>query len=292
MPPDKPKRYRNDPVPEEVVGAYAQMIETLFNWRGKIEAKPGGPKCLMMSEEAREMFIEYYDAIEEERASLSSGTMKSSLAKLSGYVLRIALVLRIAEFASNCPVGNIPTHFPVVDEKTMAGAITLIKWFRRETQRVIQRVRPTEVIVGDREVSSILQHLESRPHTTARKVAQNIAAFDGKGGTDKAEKKLEDMVLKGLLVGQDRKAGNGIQVKIYSLPCVPNTETYAYTYAISESDPQEGENSVGVGEDLYAYITVAPTTAPKDKPTDAVTDSIFESAESKMWEDDIPLYSE
>lgn len=92
-----------------------------------------------------------------------------------------------------------------------------MEWFRRETQRVLQIVQPTEVIEGDKEVVAILKHLAKYGETCRRKVAQYERPFKGDGGMERAEKKLEEMLQKGQLIGEVRKSGNGMDVKWYSL---------------------------------------------------------------------------
>lgn len=150
------------------------------------------------------MYDEYHDEIADERASLPSGAMKATLSKLSGYVMRIALTLHIADFASSCPDGEVPKGIPRIDEETMKSAIILTKWYRREAQRILQMVCPDEVVAGDGEVAAILGHLKKHGKTTARKVAQNLKAFSGAGGTEQASKKLEEMVTSGLLIHDDQ----------------------------------------------------------------------------------------
>jgi hypothetical protein len=107
-----------------------------------------------------------------------------------------------------------------------------------------------------------MRHLDNREHTTARKIAQNLAAFKGDGGTDRAEKKLDEMVQKGQLVSSERDAPNGVKVKYYSLPRVPVELT-----ADSENDVDWDGFDVdwdGEEEKYRGYFTTAPK--PKEKP--------------------------
>lgn len=214
MPPDTPKHLNKEPVPEDVENAYNGMINTLFSWRKKAKATPAAPCCLPLTPEAMVLFEEYHDELADERASLPSGTMKANLSKLSGYVMRIALTLHIADFASTCSDGKVPKRIPRIDEKAMQAAITLTQWYRREAQRILLMVRPNEVVTGDKEVAAILGHLKKHGKTDARKVAQNIKAFGGAGGTDKATEKLEGMVKTGLLIADDQSPTK----RVYSLP--------------------------------------------------------------------------
>jgi hypothetical protein len=251
MPPDTSRHINDDFIPEDVENAYHRMINTLFSWRNKARSTPTNPCRLPLTPAAKALFDEYHNKLEDERASLPLGAMKAILSKLSGYAMRIALTLHIAHFASHFPDGQVPIEFPRIDEKTMKAAIILTKWYRREAQRVLLMLRPTEIVDGDKDVASILGHVQNRGgQTTARFVAQNITTFDGDGGTERATKKLEEMVQKGLLIADDQKRKNGKLVRVYSFP----STTYADNgYAI----PDEIDNGVdsvgdGVGGDFDA----------------------------------------
>jgi hypothetical protein len=63
-----------------------------------------------------------------------------------------------------------------------------------------------------------LKHLEGREHTTARLVTQYVSAFSGRGGSERATEKLEQMCKNGLLVVNNLKASNGRPIRVYALP--------------------------------------------------------------------------
>ena len=218
------------------------MIDSLFFWRGKLRGSPGSPYLVKLTPEAKRLFANYHDDLIDDRCSLPSGAMKASLSKLSGYVPRIALTLHVARVASTCPVEQCPPGVPDIDAETMKAAITLTEWFRRETQRVLQVMQPGEVVEGDKEIGAILNHLTNgdRNETEARTVAQNLRPFR-EAGMAGAEKKLDEMVAKGLLTVEQRKADNGVEVKYYSLPVTANAANANAIFAPIQ------ENSVGVG---------------------------------------------
>lgn len=168
MAPDLPRHFSMLSVPQEIIAAYEKLIETLFFWREKLkEVTPCNPYLVKLTHEAEELFADYYNTLADDRSSLPSGAMKASLSKLSGYVPRIALTLHVAHYASKCPTGKCPRSIPDVDATTMRSAITLVEWFRHETQRVLQIMQPSEVIEGDKEMVAILKHLADRDETTA-----------------------------------------------------------------------------------------------------------------------------
>jgi membrane protease YdiL (CAAX protease family) len=72
---------------------------------------------------------------------------------MSGYVLRLALTLHIAEVAGSSEDDTPPESIPPITVGTMGSAILLVEWYRRETQRILQRVRPGSGIVVDKEVT-------------------------------------------------------------------------------------------------------------------------------------------
>ena len=228
MPPDTPRYFDDNPIPEEVAEAYYRLIDTLFTWRSDTGVTPDEPYRVQLTPEAKEMFADFHNSLADDRNSLVAGVMKSILSKMSGYALRIALVLHIAEIAGNSTDDNFPDDIPAITAETMGKAITLVKWYRREGQRILQRVQPSASVTVDREVTAILKHVQNQGgQTTARLVSQYIAAFSGRGGSERAAFKLEQMCRNGLLTADDRKASNGRPVRVYS------TIT-ATTYADSE----------------------------------------------------------
>ena len=221
MPPDIPKPINYDFIPEDVENTYNRLINTLFSWRKKAQSTPATPCRLPLTPVAKELFDEYHDELENERAALPSGIMKATLSKLKGYIMRIALTLHIADFASSYPNGKVPRRIPRIGEEAMQAAITIVKWFRREDQRILEVICPNEVLSGDKEITAILGHIQRREgrSTTARIVRQNINAFDCVGGSKMAEQKLEEMVTSGLLIHD----GQLLKKRVYSLP----STTYA-----------------------------------------------------------------
>jgi competence protein ComGC len=180
-----------------------------------------------LTPEAKEMFADFHNGLADDRNSLVAGIMKSILSKMSGYALRIALVLHIAEIASNSADDNFPDSIPAITADTMGKAITLVEWFKREGQRIIGRVQPNASVTVDREVTAILKHIDNQGgETTARLVSQYVNAFSGRGGSERASLKLESMCRNGLLTANDTRATNGRRIRVYS----PATAT---TYAVN-----------------------------------------------------------
>lgn len=219
MPPDTPRYFSDDPIPETVAGAYYRLIETLFSWQSDKSISPDEPYQITLTSEAKEMFATFHNSLADDRNSLVAGVMKSILSKMSGYVLRIALVLHITEVAENCTDEGIPEHISAISEETMRNAITLVEWYRHEGERILHRVQPSASITVDREVTAIMKHIQNQGgETTTRLVSQYVSAFSGRGGSERAASKLEQMCRNGLLTANDQKASNGRAVKVYALP--------------------------------------------------------------------------
>jgi hypothetical protein len=165
--------------------------------------------------------------------------------------------MQVAHFADYCPTGKFPNAIPEIDMSTMEKAIAVTEWYKYETQRILLTLRPDTVVAGDQEVAAILRHIQKRGEqgTFARKVAQNLSLYDGAGGTEQAERKLEEMTQKGLLITEDRKADNGTVVRFYFQS---NTSYANNTYAIPENlENGVGENGVGdnTEEDFSGYFS-------------------------------------
>jgi hypothetical protein len=226
MPPDSLRHYSDAFVSEPVVNAYRQVIGTLFDWRKTKKVTPDHPYCVKLSPEATELFALQHDILEDERVSLPADVMQSILPKIQGYTLRLALVLHITEFASHCSDGEFPDAIPNILEGTMDKAITLTEWYMKEAQRILQKIQPGITVEGDREVVSILKHIQGQGgQTTARKVAQNLSAFNGSGGSEKASEKLESMFRNGLLTVRIQKVSNGSITREYFLANADNNDS-------------------------------------------------------------------
>lgn len=102
---------------------------------------------------------------------------------------------------------------------------------------------------------------------------------------EKAEKKLEEMVRKGLLTVEIRKAGNGVDVKYYSRSGPGDS---AYAYAV----PADGdENGVGVGVSTIVIGDYADHFSENDLPdyyTDEAVDTYGYENNPISGEDEIP----
>ena len=76
---------------------------------------PDAPYRILMTNGAREAFIENYVALEAERAlPKTRGILKAHLAKMQGITGRIALVLHVAEYASQHRDKTFPGTIPQI----------------------------------------------------------------------------------------------------------------------------------------------------------------------------------
>ena len=219
MPPDVPRYFSDDSIPDEISTAYRRLIETLFAWRTDESATPDEPYPVTLTPEAKEMFADFHNTLADDRNSLTAGVMKSILSKMSGYALRIALVLHITEVAGNSTDDNFPDCIPSITAETMGKAITLVEWYRRETGRILHKIKPGSGVAVDREVTAIVKHIQNRGgQTTARLVSQYVSAFSGVGGAGRAMEKLESMARNGQLLVSEQRAANRRMVRVYALP--------------------------------------------------------------------------
>jgi hypothetical protein len=240
QPPDVPRYFGDDPIPEPIAGAYHKLIDTLFAWRTDKSATPDDPCTVQLTPKARLMFSEYHNILADDRSSLTAGVMKSILSKMSGYALRLALTLHVADVASQYDDDGFPDFIPQLTEKTMRGAIILAEWYRREAQRILQRVKPGSSVTVDKETVAIMKHIKEREHATARSIAQYVSAFSGAGGMHRASEKLEMLAKDGLLVANNLTAMNGRPTRIYSMPYALTNED------VSDTTAENGVGSVGV----------------------------------------------
>jgi hypothetical protein len=123
MPPRKPKVWTDADVDPHTAEAYADLLRQLHGLPA-----PTGPVAVAMSAEAKALFIEFFNAWNQDLAA-TRGDMAAALAKLEAYALRLALLHHVVANVNN------PAPSPVSAASMQAG-ITLPRWFAGEARRV------------------------------------------------------------------------------------------------------------------------------------------------------------
>jgi hypothetical protein len=194
-PPEQRKRWTEAVVKEPVRAAYAALLTALANLR---PAADGSPVLLDFAHEAREKFIQFYDAWNgDEVDNTADENERAALWKLEAYSARLALLHHVVSYIQD---GKDDTAALISLTSVQAG-IDLVRWFGNEVRRAY-------ALIGETSESRDMRHL--------------LALIARKGGgltprelhrshrrkyrsSDEAERVLNELVLKGLAIWADRE---------------------------------------------------------------------------------------
>lgn len=169
MPPVRPKRWTE----AEISDAATSGVQAAFDrlWSMCMDDNDD-PLVVAMSGEAKEQFVEYFNAHNAERESLPTNDLKAAWGKLEETPLRLALILHCIE-GERGPL----------QVTNMERGIEVAKWFKEETKRVYailndmdsddQRMKLVEFISGQggsvtaREVLTAMREFKKTEHAEA-----------------------------------------------------------------------------------------------------------------------------
>ena len=218
MPPDEKRKFTKLSIPESVKTAYYSLFDTIIAWREYENImSPDKPYRVKMTVEAEEAFIENYDALEAERVSPHTPeVLKSTLSKMQGVTGRIALVLHIAEYASQSPDGTFPGTIPPLEKKTMDNAVRIARWFIGQTRRVLQFICPHEMEFSDNRIATaILNVIHEKGKTTKAELHRLQVFKDTPNAATVMDAELLDLKKRGVIEStfvKNDKGGRGKEV--------------------------------------------------------------------------------
>jgi hypothetical protein len=133
-PPRRPKRWTDSDLPELVELRMDNTLEGLLRLRPAfLDETEVEPIIATMSDEARQLFIQFVNAHGAEAADMR-GDLAAAWSKLEAYAARLALVLHYVRLVSEDLAEDADEN--VVDAETMENALEIIAWFKQETRRV------------------------------------------------------------------------------------------------------------------------------------------------------------
>ena len=121
-PPRKPKRWTEDEISEDA----ANELDGLIEWLNGLDFDDGKPAIVGISSEARKLWIQFYNHHQSELSNLTDD-LAAAFSKLEEIPARLALIF-------HCVDGDSGS----VTADTMANAIQLTQWFKRETRRIYE----------------------------------------------------------------------------------------------------------------------------------------------------------
>jgi len=154
MPPTPTRRWKSGGLSPMVEGAYASMVDRLYTLDMlKDEHGEPEPRALTLDDEAGRVWACYYNALNAEMAGQDERT-RAMLSKLEGGAARLALVVHLGRVA-----GGEDADPDRIDGDSMRRGVALAMWFRREGERVYDRLGESE---GDAERRALADWIRSR----------------------------------------------------------------------------------------------------------------------------------
>lgn len=185
LPPRRPKRWSDAEFDDGDASTLAGLFDRLygFEFTTTADGEPA-PVVLTLTPAAREQFIAFFNAHNEEQADLGDD-LSAAWSKLEECAARIALVVHCVRVAVN---DLALEDTSVVDAASMEIGITLTRWFANEARRIYSMLSESDDDAERRKLCDWIAAKGSR--VTARMLQQGRRA----ASADDAEVKLQDLV--------------------------------------------------------------------------------------------------
>lgn len=177
--PERPKQWNEETVSAETREKWASLLDKLLALQPN---KDGTPIDLPMSDEAKAIWISYYDE-HAQREAEEDGPIRAAMSKLEATTARMALVIQLADDPQSVEVGV---------EAINAG-ITLSDWFEGQARRVYQGFEETEQERDRREVCAWIAK-----HQGGETTQRDLARYGPGRLRSRAGEVLADLVAAGL----------------------------------------------------------------------------------------------
>jgi hypothetical protein len=133
MPTRQARRWTDNVICKRTEAAMAGVFDALYALEPAIGADGDPePRRVTLSPEAKRVWVRFVNEHGAEQAGLV-GDEAAAWSKLECYAARFALVLHLTRVAANDDTLGDPG---IVDEKSIAAGVTLIRWFAGEVERV------------------------------------------------------------------------------------------------------------------------------------------------------------
>lgn len=187
VPPVLKRRWTTADISESVEDTLDGIADRLFELQPDYDnANQPKPRIIRPNDEAHRLWTKFYDEHAEERENLGDD-LRAAWSKKEAYAARLALVLHLTRLACGEAVEE-----GLVDGKSMAAGITLVRWFTNEDRRVYATLsQGTE----NQQQAGLMEYIKSHSgRITPRDLQQNLQAYRQPGGAEKAELALCELV--------------------------------------------------------------------------------------------------
>jgi hypothetical protein len=163
MPPPQKRKWTDKDLPEDLVGAYQELLRRLLGLSLQDEDSRT-PHFLGMTAPAKARWIEWYN-VWGERQSHTEGVQASCYAKLEAAAARLALIYHVV---SEATAGRGGARAPVSEESMLAG-IRTARWYAYEAGRVYQMLREEP---AEQETRKLVDWIKSHGGRTTTRALQ------------------------------------------------------------------------------------------------------------------------
>ncbi len=241
-PPRRPYRWTDDEPRGLTLHNYTVLVEKLYG----LEECEAGPEIIKLSPEAREAFVAWTREHAKQSRGMSSD-LAAAMSKLREIPARIGIVLHEIEIAT----GRQAPGEPMVAD-TMARAIDITRWFRREAERVYglleaDSLAASEIIQRDQATAAIVEELwEHGGRMSRREIAE---AIGGSTPPPTVVSALADLLARGAVIRHGEGPGEAWEAapeEAVPLPTYSEFDAWAPQEASQEEASDTGEGSIEI----------------------------------------------
>lgn len=188
-PPRTAKRWTEADIDPMAEARIARLVDRLYELQ-PTTGDDGNPRAVVvgMTPEAKAAWKAYYNTHAQEQTDLF-GELSAAWSKLEEYAVRLALVVHLVRWAADDPTLESDD---VVDAVSMAAAIALATWFKREARRVYAVLSESD---DDRDQRRFVEWIERRGGSATAREAQMGCRWLREAGA--AEAALEQLAKAG-----------------------------------------------------------------------------------------------
>lgn len=185
-PPKRPKQWVEGGVLPEIIEGYGNLFPRLLGLQcGEFNGERM-PIEMVLSPEARQLYIDFYNAHNLELADLT-GDLAAAWAKLEELPARLGLVFELVSWASS----GTARPPEVVDTRSTERAIGLTTWFKNETRRIYGLVLTADQTEESTKLDRLCDFLSRRGgEATVREVRQGCRFLRQPGQAEAAMNEL------------------------------------------------------------------------------------------------------
>lgn len=186
-PPRRPKVWTTGTVDWSARGTFSGVLDRLYELDHKLVDGRAESAIVRLSGKAERLYSEFYEAHGQETIELS-GDLAAAWSKLEEIPGRLALIFHETRLAAGEKIAR-----DEIDAGSMAAALELVDWFKRETGRVYSLLAETDADRADRQADDRLAAFVAK-HGGTVATRDVIAGVRSITSADEAEAGLQRLV--------------------------------------------------------------------------------------------------